>query len=61
MAVCGSDDSRIRVWDLSSGQPYGTGLTGPQTAAEAIAIGDLDGRTIVVSGHWDGSIWTWRP
>jgi hypothetical protein len=51
----------IRIWGLYTGNPYGNGLTGPATAAESIAITTIDGRALVVSGHWDGTIWTWNP
>lgn len=59
VAVASSDDSAIRLWDLATGRPYGAGLTGPDTAAESIAIGHLGDATMVVTGHWDGAIWTW--
>lgn len=59
VAIAGSDDSAIRIWDLTTGRLYGKGLTGPKTAAESIAVSNLDGRAVVVSGHWDGTIWTW--
>jgi Rad3-related DNA helicase len=35
-------------------------FTGPEKGAESIAIGNLAGRAVVVSGHWDGTIWTWN-
>lgn len=53
------DDRPVRVWDLTTGRLCGKGLTGPKTAAESIAVSNLDGRAVVVSGHWDGTIWTW--
>ncbi len=59
VAIAGSDDSAIRIWDLATGRAYGHGLTGPRTAAESIAIINIDSRAVVVSGHWDGTIWTW--
>ncbi len=59
VAIAGSDDDTIRIWDLATGRPYGTGLTGPDVAAESIAASNLGSRALVVSGHWDGTIWTW--
>lgn len=59
VAISGSDDNNIRIWDLATGRPYGNGLTGPDKGAESIAIGHLGGRATIVSGHWDGTIWTW--
>jgi WD40 repeat protein len=63
VAVAGSDDTAIRLWDLATGRTYGAGLTGPEKGAESIVIGnvgDVGGRAVVVSGHWDGTIWTWN-
>ncbi|MEV6871620.1 WD40 repeat domain-containing protein [Amycolatopsis sp. NPDC051128] len=63
VAIAGSDDTSIRLWDLATGHTYGNGLTGPKKGAESIAIGnvgDVSGRAVVVSGHWDGTIWTWN-
>ncbi|MFI6798441.1 hypothetical protein [Streptosporangium canum] len=59
VAISGSDDNAIRMWDLATGRPYGDGLTGPEKGAESIAIGHFGSRAIVVSGNWDGTIWTW--
>ncbi|MBB5131524.1 WD40 repeat protein [Thermocatellispora tengchongensis] len=52
-------DNTIRLWDLATGRPYGTGLAGPEGGVESIAIRDLGGRQVVVSGTYDGEIWTW--
>ncbi len=59
VAIAGSDDNIIRIWDLATGRLYGNGLTGPDVAAESIAASNLGSRAVVVSGHWDGTIWTW--
>ncbi|MEU4251937.1 WD40 repeat domain-containing protein [Amycolatopsis sp. NPDC026612] len=59
VAIAGSDDGAIRLWDLATRRPYGNGLTGPRKGAESIAAGSQDGRALIVSGHWDGTIWTW--
>ncbi|MFD8530524.1 hypothetical protein ACFV0L_24205 [Streptosporangium canum] len=50
VAISGSGDNAIRMWDLA---------TGPEKGAESIAIGHFGSRAIVVSGNWGGTIWTW--
>ncbi|MBB5890589.1 WD40 repeat domain-containing protein [Kutzneria kofuensis] len=59
VAISGSDDNIIRIWDLTTGHPYGNGLTGPNKGSESLAIGNFDAHALVVSGHWDGTIWAW--
>jgi WD40 repeat protein len=58
-AISGSDENVIRIWDLATRHPDGNGLTGPAEGSEPLAIGAVDGRALVVSGHWDGTIWAW--
>ncbi|WP_243407395.1 hypothetical protein [Frankia canadensis] len=59
LALAGSDDGAIRLWDLATARLYGPGLTGPGTGPEALGICSLNARTTVLSGHWDGTLWTW--
>jgi hypothetical protein len=59
-AICGNDDNTMRIWHPYTGSLYGNGLTGPATAAEAIAITTIN-RPLVVLGHGAGTIWTWCP
>jgi WD40 repeat protein len=43
-----------RVWDLATGAPIGQPLSGHTDAPDALAIAQLDGRPVIVSGSWDG-------
>jgi hypothetical protein len=60
VAICGSDDAAVRILDVVTGRPYGSGLGGPSTAAVSMAATLIGGRAFVISGHWDGTIWTWH-
>ena len=54
IAVTGSDDKTVRVWDLSTGTPLGDPLTGHTSPVEAVAALLLpDGRPIAVTGSED--------
>lgn len=61
VAVTGSDDGETRVWDLALGRLHGLGLVGPEKGAESIDFGYDNGRPLIVSGNWDGTIWAWSP
>lgn len=49
VAIADSDDTAIRLWDLTIGRAYGTGLTGPEKGAESIAIGNLGTHVLPLS------------
>jgi hypothetical protein len=49
----------VRVWDLGSGDPLGDPFTGDTGGVTAVAVGELDGRPIVVSGSWDSTVRVW--
>jgi WD40 repeat protein len=66
--VSGSADGAVRVWDAATGAPVGDPLTGapvgdPLTGhtrdVTAVAVGQVDGRTIIVSGSADGAVRVW--
>jgi WD40 repeat protein len=66
VVVSGSKDGAVRVWDLASGAPIGQPLTvrsvdplTDRTVVNAIAIAQLDGRPVVVSGSGDGTVQAW--
>ena len=51
IAVTGSGDHTVRVWDLTTGTPIGDPLTGHTDRVEAVAALVLpDGRPIAVTG-----------
>jgi WD40 repeat protein len=49
----------VRVWDLASGRPIGRPLTGHTGWVNAVAVGQLEGRPIAVSGGDDGTVRVW--
>jgi WD40 repeat protein len=46
----------VRVWDLGTGDPVGGPFTGHTDAVFAVAVGELDGRPVVVSGSRDSTV-----
>ncbi|MGW9273110.1 AAA family ATPase, partial [Embleya sp. NPDC055612] len=59
MAVTGSDDRTVRVWDLTSGRPRGRPLTGHTDAVRAVACTVVDGRPVAVTGSDDHTVRVW--
>ena len=49
----------MRVWDLASGDPVGHPFTGHTGPVIAVAVGELDGRPVVVSGSDDATVRVW--
>ena len=58
MAVSGGDRT-VRVWDLASGTPAGDPFTGHTDWVNAVAVGELDGRPVAVSGGDDRTVRVW--
>ena len=59
VAVTGSDDDTVRVWDLATGTPIGDPLTGHTGAVAAVAHRPPDGRPLAVTGSDDGTVRVW--
>jgi WD40 repeat protein len=72
VVVSGGGDGRVRVWDLVRGTPIGRPLTGhglqfllteserrSSGAVTAVAVAQLEGRPVVVSGGRDGTVRVW--
>ncbi|AXE82242.1 hypothetical protein [Streptomyces atratus] len=59
VAVTGSDDQTVRVWDLTTREQVGEPLTGHTDDVRAVATGVVDGRTIAVTGSDDGTVRVW--
>jgi len=58
IAVSGSEDFTLRVWDLEAGRPLGT-LQGHEGFVHTVALGELGGRSIAVSGGDDKTVRVW--
>ncbi|MFB7081104.1 hypothetical protein ACFCYO_27175, partial [Streptomyces sp. NPDC056308] len=59
VAVTGSVDETVRVWDLTTGQPIGEPLTGHTGAVCAVATAVVDGRPVAVTGSVDETVRVW--
>ena len=58
--MSGSSDRTVRLWDLSNRQPIGAPLTGHTAEVNAVAVGELNGSTIIASGSSDNTVRIWR-
>ena len=59
IAVSGSDDATVRVWDLDSRELLYEPLKGHKGKVNAVAVGKLGGRPIAVSGGNDRTVRVW--
>ena len=59
VSVYGMADGTVRVWDLESGEPVLGPLTGHKDGVEAVAIGQRQGRPVIISGGMDGTVRVW--
>ena len=57
--VSGTVDRTVRVWDLGTGNGVGGPFTGHTGGVTAVAVGELDGRPVVVSGSVDRTVRVW--
>ncbi|MEV6855422.1 hypothetical protein AB0M89_16660, partial [Streptomyces microflavus] len=58
VAVTGSDDRTVRVWDLTTGRTV-PALTGHTGAVNAVATAEVDGRPVAVTGSDDRTVQVW--
>ncbi len=59
VAVTGSSDATVRIWDLTLGQPVGEPLTEHVDAVTAVAVGQIDGHPVAVTGSEDATVRIW--
>ncbi|MFI5681911.1 caspase family protein [Streptomyces cellulosae] len=60
IAVTGSDDGTVRVWDLASGRPIGEPFTGHTSTVSGVPCTVLDGTPIAVTGSYlDDTVRVW--
>ncbi|MFE9200355.1 hypothetical protein ACFYMH_30550, partial [Streptomyces albidoflavus] len=58
IAITGSDDHTVRVWDLTTGRTTAT-LTGHTDAVNAVATTQMDGSPIAITGSDDHTVRVW--
>ncbi|MFJ4505241.1 caspase family protein [Streptomyces massasporeus] len=59
VAVTGSRDKTVRVWDLTTGRPVGEPMTGHTGHVRTLACTELDGRPVAVTGSEDATVRVW--
>ncbi|MEO3785226.1 protein kinase [Actinocorallia sp. B10E7] len=59
VAVTGSDDQTVRVWDLATGRTLGAPLRGHTYWVQSVAFGVLRGSPIAVSASDDDTVRVW--
>ncbi len=59
LAVTGSYDCTVRLWDLDRREQVGAPLDGHGSVIRAIAFGVVDGRLVAVSGSEDTTVRVW--
>ena len=47
------------MWDLATGEPVGDPFAGHAGPVRSVAVGELDGRPVVVSGSSDQTVRVW--
>ncbi|NRQ40070.1 hypothetical protein HII36_50845 [Nonomuraea sp. NN258] len=53
------DDPAVRVWDLATHQPIGEPILAHPHGVTALAVGRVDGRSVVVTGGYDSLLRVW--
>jgi WD40 repeat protein len=48
------------VWDAATGTPIGEPLTGHRSWVTSVAAGQVDGRTVIISGSEDETVRIWH-
>jgi WD40 repeat protein len=49
----------VRVWDAATGAPVGDPFTGHTGSVWSVAVGQVEGRAVVVSGGADATVRVW--
>ncbi|MEU0484756.1 hypothetical protein ABZ260_36950 [Streptosporangium sp. NPDC006013] len=58
-AGSGPDDTTLRVWDLTTGDPIGDPIVAHPEGVVALALGEVDGRPVAVTGGYDDAVRIW--
>ena len=59
VVITGGVDRVIRLWDLATGEPMPTTLTGHTDSVTQLAVADVDDRKVLISGGADGAVRRW--
>jgi WD40 repeat protein len=59
IAVTGSKEGTMRLWDLRARLPVGEPLIGHTGSVTAVAVGEVDGRAVAISGSDDWTVRVW--
>jgi WD40 repeat protein len=59
VAATGCQDGAVRVWEVATGKLVGAPLAGQAGPIAAVAIGELDHRTVIVSSNSEGGMQVW--
>ena len=59
LAVTGSDDGSVRIWDLDGESETGNRLTGHAGSIKGIATAVVDGSRVIVTGGSDTKVRFW--
>jgi eukaryotic-like serine/threonine-protein kinase len=59
IAITGSDDTTVRVWNLTTHQQIGQPLTGHTSSVSAVAYGQLNNQPIAITCGEDETVRIW--
>ncbi|MFD0345595.1 WD40 repeat domain-containing protein [Kitasatospora aburaviensis] len=54
-------DEDVRLWDLTAGTPVAVFDAARTSSVDAVALADLDGRPVVATADWQGTVRLWEP
>lgn len=55
----GYDDTTLRMWDLTTGDPIGEPIVAHPVGVVALALGEVNGRLVAVTGGYDDAVRIW--
>lgn len=58
-AGSGYDDTTLRVWDLTTGDPIGEPIVAHPVGVVTLALGEVAGRPVAVTGGYDDAVRIW--
>ncbi|MFF0248232.1 WD40 repeat domain-containing protein [Streptosporangium sandarakinum] len=58
-AGSGHNDTTLRVWDLTTGDPIGEPIVAHPEGVTELSLGEVDGRPVAVTGGYDNAVRIW--